>query len=99
METLLPRLQEREWTRIGHFLFLEENRYDHVKGRLNTDYTFVRGGQVETRSGSHRVYTYRELVQLLESAGIDEIQSFGSLAREPFGLGSAQLFLAGQVKG
>jgi SAM-dependent methyltransferase len=99
METLLPRLQLREWTRIGNFLFLEENHYDHVKGRLNTDYTFVRGGQVETRSGSHRVYTYRELVQLMESAGFDDVQSFGSLARDPFGLGSPQLFLAGQVKG
>jgi len=99
METLLPRLQAREWTRIGNFLFLEENQYDHAKGRLNTDYTFVRGGQVETRSGSHRVYTYRELVQLLESAGFSDVQSFGSLAREPFSLGSAHLFLVGKMKG
>jgi len=99
METLLPRLQLREWTRIGNFLFLEENHYDHVKGRFNTDYTFVRDGQVETRSGSHRVYTYRELVQLLESAGFTDVHSFGSLAREPFSLGSPQLLLVGQVKG
>ena len=99
METLLPRLQVREWTRIGNFLFLEESHYDHVKGRFNTDYTFIRDGQVDTRSGSHRVYTYRELVQLLESAGFTDVQSFRSLAREPFSLGSAQLLLVGQVKG
>jgi len=99
METLLPRLQRREWTRIGDFLFLEENQFDHVKGRFNTDYTFVRDGQVETRSGSQRVYTYRELVRLLESAGFADVQSFGSLAREPFALGSAQLLLVGKMKG
>jgi len=99
METLLPRLQTREWTRIGHFLFLEENHYDHATGRFNTDYTFVRDGQVDTRSGSHRVYTYRELVRLMESAGFADVQSFGSLAREPFALGSAQLFLVGRMKG
>lgn len=99
METLLPRLQLREWTRIGDFLFLEENHYDHVKSRFNTNYTFVRDGQVDTRSGSHRVYTYRELVQLLESAGFADVESFGSLARDPFSLGSAQLFLVGRMKG
>lgn len=99
METLLPRLQLREWTRIGDFLFLEENHYDHVKSRFNTNYTFVRDGQVDTRSGSHRVYTYRELVQLLESAGFADVESFGSLARDPFSLGSAQLFLVGRTKG
>ena len=99
METLLPRLQAREWTRIGDFLFLEENQYDHAKGRLNADYTFVRNGEVVTRSGSHRVYTYRELVQLMESAGFSDVQSFGSLARDPFSLGSAQLFLVGEMKG
>lgn len=99
METLLPRLQLREWTRIGNFLFLEESHYDHVKGRFNTDYTFVRDGQVETRSGSHRVYTYRELVQLLEKAGFTDVKSFGSLARDPFSLSSAQLFLVGKMNG
>jgi SAM-dependent methyltransferase len=98
-ETLLPRLREREWTRVGDFLFLEENQYDHIKGRFNTDYTIVRNGQAETRSGSHRVYTYRELVRLLESAGFADVQSFGSLARDPFALGSPQLFLVGKVKG
>jgi SAM-dependent methyltransferase len=99
METLFPRLRHREWTRVGDFLFLEENQYDHVNGRLNTDYTIVRNGQAETRSGSHRVYTYRELVGLLEKAGFDHVQSFGSLAHDQFGFGSPQLFLVGNVKG
>jgi SAM-dependent methyltransferase len=98
-ETLLPRLQEREWARVGHFLFLEENQYDHVEGRFNTDYTFIRNGQVETRSASHRVYTYRELVRLLQSAGFSDIQSFGSLARDPFELSSPRLLLTATVKG
>lgn len=97
-EILLPRLQMREWTRIGDFLFLEENHYDHVRSRFNTDYIFVRDGQVETRSGSQRVYTYRELVLLMEAAGFEDVQSFGSLSREPFTLGSAQLFLVGKMK-
>jgi SAM-dependent methyltransferase len=98
-ETLLPRLLSREWTRFGDFLLLEENHYDHVKGRLNTDYTIVRNGQSVTRSGSHRVYTYHELTRLLECSGFTHIQSFGSLAGDPFGLSSPQLFLLAQAKG
>jgi SAM-dependent methyltransferase len=98
-ETLLPRLLNREWTRFGDFLLLEENQYDHVKGRLNTDYTIVRNGQSETRFGSHRVYTYHELTRLLECAGFTDVQSFGSLAGDPFSLSSPQLFLVGLVKG
>ncbi|MEJ2007219.1 MAG: class I SAM-dependent methyltransferase [Acidobacteriota bacterium] len=98
-ETLLPRLRDREWTRVGDFLFLEENQYDHVEGRLNTEYTVIRDGRAVTRAGSHRVYTYSEFVRLLESAGFAKIQSFGSLARGPFALDSPRLFFVATVKG
>jgi SAM-dependent methyltransferase len=98
-ETLLPRLREREWTRVGDFLFLEENQYDHAEGRLKTEYTMIRNGQAVTRAGSHRVYTYRELVRLLELAGFDSVRSFGSLAHDPFTLDSARLFFLAAVKG
>jgi SAM-dependent methyltransferase len=99
VETLLPRLRMREWTRIGDFLFLEENHYDHIEGRFNTDYTFIRDGKAETRSGSQRVYAYRELVRLMETVGFVDVQSFGSLVREAFTLSSAQLFFVGKLKG
>lgn len=98
-ETLLPRLRDREWNHVGEFLFLEENQYDHVEGRLNTEYTVIRNGQAVTRAGSNRIYTYSEFVRLLESAGFAKIQSFGSLARDPFALDSPRLFFVATVKG
>ena len=98
-ETLLPRLREREWTRVGDFLFLEENRYDHVEGRFYTDYTLVRDGHAETRSASQRLYTYRELVQLLKSAGFADVEPLGSLAGDPFTLSSPQIIFVAKTKG
>jgi len=98
-EMLLPRMRDREWMRVGNYLFLEENNYDHAEGRFNTDYTIIRDGQMETKSGSHRIYTYRELIHLMRSAGFSSIQSFGSLARDPFTISSPQLFLVGKVEG
>ena len=91
-ETLLPRLHDREWARVDDFLFLEENHYDHLNGRMTTEYTFIRYGQSWRKASSHRVYTYRELFNLIEEAGFVHIESFGSLARDPFVFGSQQLF-------
>jgi SAM-dependent methyltransferase len=93
-ESILPTLHERRWYDFGDLLFLIHNRYDHVRSRLETDYTFVRNGQVETRPGSQRVYTYGELGRLMGDAGFGDIEGFGSLAEEPFRLGSPRLYLS-----
>lgn len=97
-EAILPKFQERSEVQVGDILFKEENRYDHLGGRLNTDYTFVRDGRVEKRFGSHRIYTYRELCQLLETAGFVILEAYGSLGQEPFKLGSAGLFFVAAKK-
>ena len=47
------------------------NEYDHVRSRLDIEYTFMLNGRVEVRSGSHRAYRYGELRDLLEHSGFD----------------------------
>jgi SAM-dependent methyltransferase len=69
LENLLGHLQDRPWWKVGDVYLLVTNRYDHATGRLEIDYTFVSNGRVEVRRGSHRAYTFRELVQLLDAAG------------------------------
>jgi len=69
LENLLGHLQPRPWWQVGDVRLLVENRYDHARSRLEIDYTFVSDGRVEVRSGSHRAYSYRELVALIEAAG------------------------------
>jgi hypothetical protein len=43
---------------------------------------------------SQRVYTYGELSRLLGDAGFGDIEGLGSLAEEPFRLGSPRLYLS-----
>jgi len=92
-ESRLPNFREREWARIGDILFLEENEFDHAQGRMITHYTFVREGKEDTRTGSHRMYTYREVCQMLEAAGFTQVRSYASLSKDAFRLGANQLLL------
>lgn len=69
LENLLNHLQPRPWWKAGDVYLLAENQYDPASARLNIEYTFVSNGRVEVRRGSHRAYTYRELVDLLTVSG------------------------------
>ena len=69
LENLLAHLQDRPWWKVGDVYLLVVNQYDHTRERLDIEYTFVSNGRVEVRRGSHRAYSYRELVELIEAAG------------------------------
>ena len=69
VESLLLNLKERIWFKAGEIYLLVTNRYDHCRGRLDIEYTFVANGRTEVRHGTHRAYTYRQLVELMEASG------------------------------
>ena len=69
LENLLNHLQPRPWWKAGDVYLLVENQYDPAKARLDIEYTFVSGGRVDVRRGSHRAYMYKELVSLLAASG------------------------------
>jgi cyclopropane fatty-acyl-phospholipid synthase-like methyltransferase len=92
-EFILPNYREREWVKVGDILFLEENRWDHERGRMETEYTFVRDGKTEKKASSDRIYTYREHCRMLEEAGFSSHKAYSSFSLEPFKLGSSGLFL------
>jgi SAM-dependent methyltransferase len=69
LENVLAHIHQRPWWKAGDIYLLVENRYDHASSRLEIEYTFVSNGEVTVRRGSHRAYSYRELVQLLSETG------------------------------
>jgi SAM-dependent methyltransferase len=93
MEGLLFSFQERNWFQIGEMKFLRNARYDPPTSRVETEYTIISGGQTETKSALHRIFTYRELFELVAKAGFTNLQGYGGLNREPFVLGSKRLLL------
>jgi SAM-dependent methyltransferase len=99
LEARLPRFHERSWFQVGRIFFLESDRYDHVGGRTETEYTFIRDGAVVNRRGTHRNYTFREVCGMLGEAGFRDVEAYGSLNKEAFTLGSEGLVLVGRKRG
>jgi len=93
LEGLLPKFQQRSWFEFGNIYFLRDGLYDHVSGRIVTEYTFIKEGKVVKRPASHRAYTFREICGMLVEAGFAGVQAYSSLSEEPFQLGSQGLFL------
>jgi SAM-dependent methyltransferase len=98
MEVILPTLQERAWYKTGDIVTLADRRYDHARGRLEVEYTWIRNGRMEKQAMSARLYSYREMVQLLEATGFGDLQGFSSLTEEPFRLRAPRLLLVATKK-
>ena len=95
-ENVIPKIEKHTEMQVGDILFVEDNHYDHELSRLDTVYTFVRGGQTERKFGSHRIYSYREFHGLLRDAGFVNCEACGSFTGEPFEFGAHGLFFAAQ---
>lgn len=92
-ECLLSQLVEKRTYELGDITATIDTRYDHEQGRMFPSFTFVRNGVEDKRSSSQRVYTYRELVMLLNEAGLETVAAYGSLTEEPFKFGAHRLLL------
>jgi SAM-dependent methyltransferase len=95
-ESLLPHLKERSWYQIQDILFAIEHHYDAESSCLETRGTFARDGRTEVRRWWHWIYTVGEIKRLLGEFGLTAREFHGSLADEPYKLGSPRLFLVAE---
>ncbi|HEX6844411.1 MAG TPA: class I SAM-dependent methyltransferase [Actinomycetota bacterium] len=92
-ETVLPRFRERSWFEVDGTIALQETAYVPGTGRVETDWTFVREGEPRTaRHTSVRLYSLRELTDLLYEAGFSSFEALDD-DLEPFALGAHRLWL------
>jgi SAM-dependent methyltransferase len=95
-ESVLPQVFQRRWYELDDLYCLHQTRYEPKTGRLISTYKLIRNGRMEDAQAVYQVYSYRELVKMLEETGFHVCESFGSLKKEPFQLGSTDLLLVGQ---
>src|SRR6185503_19817205 len=92
-ECLLPHYLEKRTITLGDVTATIDNRYDHEQSRIFPNFTFVRNGVEDKRSSSQRIYTYKELAELLRDTGLEPISAYGSLDEHPFKLGAHRLIM------
>jgi len=86
-EVVLTQFRPSHEMEVGDIHFAAENSYDPACGWMDSRYTITRhGSESETRQAAHRIYTYREVVRMLEAAGFQDVRGIGSLDGEPFRL-------------
>ena len=93
METLLPRYEKQGWRRYGDTYLLEDRQFDPVRSRIETTWTFLGAGAPSDEHSSIRIYTYRELAELLERAGFTSVEGFDALTEQPFEMGAPRLLV------
>jgi len=92
-ECILPNFLPSRSIEIAGIAVSIEHRYDHELGRMFNDFTFTRDGIEDRRPSSQRVYTYRELAELLRAAGLEVVSAYASLAEDAFKLGANRLLM------
>jgi cyclopropane fatty-acyl-phospholipid synthase-like methyltransferase len=91
VETLLPKFRQRDFSRRDDGFLLQERSFDIRTGRINATWTHIRDREATSAEMSIRLYTVRELEQLLSAAGFAEVQLLETHTGKPFAFGSSRL--------
>lgn len=60
---------------------------------LTSSYTAIQNDRHEKHQATYRVYTYRQIAQMMSDIGFTDIRGFGSMDQAPYMLDSPPLFL------
>jgi cyclopropane fatty-acyl-phospholipid synthase-like methyltransferase len=92
-ESVLPKFEEVTSHQIQDILVTIKEKYLAEESCIDSEYVFERNGQSEIRRAKHWIYTAAEVRRMLERAGFEALNLYGSLKCEPFVLGSVELFV------
>ena len=92
-ESLFPKFEAETSHQVEDIHVTIKEQYHADIGCVDSEYLFTREGATESCKAKHWIYTAAEIGRMLERAGFAIEEMFGSLKREPFVLGSQELFL------
>ena len=95
-ESVLPDFEEQSCHEVGDIVMTIKERYVAEESCVDSEYIFERNGETDSRKAKHWIYTVAEIRRMLERAGFEVLNCFGSLKGEPFKLGSRELFVVCQ---
>jgi SAM-dependent methyltransferase len=99
-ETLLPMFRQRHWEWLDEShsdRLLQDTHWNFETGRVEGVWTFIENGRSRSCGSSLRLYSYRELCELLREAGFSRFESYDTKTGSPFRLGSQRLSLVASL--
>ncbi len=96
-ESVLPDFEEQSCHEMGDIVMTIKERYVAEESCVDSEYIFERNGETDTRKAKHWIYTVAEIRRMLERAGFEIVNCYGSLKGEPFKLGSRELFIVSEM--
>jgi hypothetical protein len=91
-ETIYPHFRDKDWFEVKGTSVLMETTYNLGEGRVETAWNFLRDEARETIRTSMRIYTVREMTDLLREAGFSGFQPLTDELEE-FAIGSHRLWM------
>jgi SAM-dependent methyltransferase len=94
------RFEARGWHALSDgAIMLEERVYDAPRGRFETCWTFVRGGERREQRFSHRAYTAPELAAMAAAAGLGVEHLWGGMDGSELEMGSRRIVMLARKPG
>ena len=97
-ESVLRDFEEQSCHEFGDLSITIKERYLATESCIDSEYIFERNGQMERRVAREWIFTVAEIRRVLERAGFEILDFYGSLKCEPYELGSQELFIVSEVR-
>lgn len=95
-ESILTKFEAETSHQIQDILLTIKEQYLAEESCIDTEYVFERNGEVESRQAKHWIYTVAEIRRMIERAGFEVLNVYGSLKLDPYVLGSDELLVIAQ---
>lgn len=95
-ESVLHKFEPLTIHQIGDISVTIKEQYLAEESCIDTEYTFEREGQTQTNPAKHWIYTVGEIRRMLERAGFQVLNLYGSRKRIPYTLGAEELIVVAQ---
>ncbi len=83
------------WCEIGNAKVLEQRGFDYARSISTSTWTVIRGGEESIHNTTIRMYSYHELIAMLEKVGFVDIEGFGSVKQELISSAHRMMFIFG----
>jgi ubiquinone/menaquinone biosynthesis C-methylase UbiE len=92
-ESIITKFEAESSHQIEDIRLTIKEQYLAEESCIDTEYIFEQNGKVESRNAKHWIYTAGEIRRMLERAGFEVLNLYGSLKCEPYTLGADELFV------